>query len=67
MENRTPIPAYRKLNLTIAEASEYSNIGEKRIRELCSEPDCNFTLRVGTKTLIKRKKFEEYISNRTVL
>lgn len=52
-----------KINLTIKEASEYSNIGETTIRKLLSERACPFLLKIGNKQLIKRKDFEKYLEN----
>ena len=52
-----------KMNLTIKEASLYSNIGESNLRKLLKKRNCPFLLRVGTKQLIKRVEFEEYIKN----
>ena len=51
-----------KFALTVKEAAEYFNIGEHRIRELTDRKDCPFVLWVGSKRLVKRKKFEEYLS-----
>ena len=56
------IPFWLKLNMTIKEAAAYSNIGINRIEELLKQPKCNFVLYVGTKKLVKRKEFEQYIS-----
>lgn len=55
------VPIYFKQNLTLEEASEYSNIGINRLRMLTSEPNCDFVLFVGNKRLIKRRKFDEFI------
>lgn len=55
------IPIWEKANLTIEEASMYSNIGICKLRELSSSPKCPFVLHVGKKKLIKRKLFEKYI------
>ena len=56
------IPFWLKMNLTIPEASTYSNIGINRIRELVENPQCPFALSVGNKKkLIKRVLFEKYI------
>lgn len=55
------VPLYKKTNLTLNEASEYSGIGINKIREITNEEDCNFVLWVGTKRLIKRKLFDRYI------
>ena len=51
-----------KFALTVKETAEYFNIGEHRIRELTDKKDCPFVLWVGSKRLVKRKKFEEYLS-----
>lgn len=55
------IPIYYKLNLTIEEAAEYSNIGINRISSMLNEISCPFVLKVGNKRLVKRKEFERYI------
>lgn len=52
-----------KYNLTIQEAAEYFNIGEKKIRELIKEPGCQFVLLNGKKILIKKKMMEDYLCN----
>jgi excisionase family DNA binding protein len=56
------IPVHLKLALTIKEAAEYSNIGINKIDSMLRMPHCPFVLYVGTKKLVKRKEFEEYIS-----
>ena len=55
------IPVWNKINLTVKEASEYSNIGINTLYELLTD-DCPFLLKVGNKKLIKRKTFEDYIN-----
>lgn len=55
------VPIWEKLNLTIEEASEYSNIGVNKIREISNDDNCPFVLWIGNKRLIKRRKFDEYI------
>ena len=57
------VPIWCKLNLTIKEAAAYSNIGENRLSDLVSLPDCQYVLKIGKKKLIKRKKFEEYLNS----
>ena len=53
-----------KLNLTIEEAAQSSNIGTIKIRELTKDKSCiSFILKVGNKTLIKRKAFEAWLNN----
>ena len=60
--DRVPIP--QKLALTIREAAEYSNIGINKIDSMLRSPNCPFVLYVGTKKLVKRKEFEDYISSK---
>ena len=55
------VPIWEKMNLTIEEAAEYSNIGIVKVREITLVEDCPFVLWIGSRRLIKRKKFEEYI------
>lgn len=58
------IPVWNKLNLTIKEASVYSNIGETTIRNLLKTKGCPFLLMIGKRQLVKRKEFEEYITSK---
>ena len=62
---QVPIP--QKLTLTIREAAEYSNIGINKIDSMLRAPNCPFVLFVGTKKLVKRKEFEQYISERLII
>lgn len=55
------IPIWEKSNLTLEEASAYFSIGINRIRELTNNENCNFVIWCGSKRLIKRKVFEEYL------
>ena len=57
------VPLWKKMNLTVEEASEYSGIGTSKIKELSNCEDCPFVLWNGAKRLIKRKQFEEYLSS----
>lgn len=61
------VPIHLKMTLTIKEAAEYSNIGINKIESLLRTPNCPFVLYVGTKKLLKRKEFEEFISKKTVI
>ena len=63
MEHNNQIPIEHKINLTVAEAAEYSNIGQNRIEKLLRCPNCPFVLYVGTKKLVKRKEFEQFFSD----
>ena len=61
------VPIHLKTTLTIREAAEYSNIGINKIDSLLRSPNCPFVLFVGTKKLVKRKEFEQFISNKLVI
>ena len=61
------VPINYKLTLTIKEAAEYSNIGINKIDSLLRSPNCSFVLFVGTRKLVKRREFEEYISKKLVI
>ena len=61
------VPIYHKAMLTLEETTKLTNIGRKSIEKLMKEPDCTFYLKVGTKTLIKREIFIDYINKRTVI
>lgn len=63
----TSLPIDRKMLLSIREAAEYSNIGINKIDELLKQPNCPFVLYVGTKKLVKRRAFEEYIEGRVAI
>ena len=56
------VPIYLKMTLTAREAAEYSNIGINKIDNMLRTPNCPFVLFVGTKKLVKRWEFEQYIS-----
>ncbi len=55
------VPIWEKINLTVKEAAEYSNIGINRIDNMLNNPMCTFVLHVGRRRLVKRKEFEKYL------
>lgn len=56
------IPLWQKYNLTIQEASAYFGIGETKLRKIVdNNSDAVYILMNGTKVLIKRRLFEEFI------
>ena len=61
------VPIHLKVTLTIREAAEYSNIGINKIESMLRTPHCPFVLYVGTKRLVKRKEFEEYLSHAMII
>ena len=55
-----------KFCLKIEEASEYFNIGEKKLRKIVSENlDSGFIIQNGVKFLVKRKQFEKFLDDLT--
>lgn len=60
-EIKEKVPIHQKITLTIKEAAEYSNIGINKIDQMLRSPNCPFVLYVGTKKLVKRKEFEDFI------
>ena len=66
-QNNVSIPLNLKLTMTVKEAAEYSNIGINRIDRMLRNPNCPFVLYVGTKKLVKRKEFEQFISNKLTI
>ena len=66
-QQATNLPIDRKMLLSIREAGEYSNIGINKIDEMLKQPNCPFVLYVGTKKLVKRKAFEEFIEGRVAI
>ena len=50
-----------KALLTLEEASAYFNIGVCKMRELTNDENCPYVLWNGSKRLIKRKPFEEFL------
>ena len=61
------VPIHLKVTLTIREAAEYSNIGINKIDSLLRTPNCPVVLYVGTKKLVKRKEFEQFISQKLII
>ena len=61
------VPIPQKMTLTIREAAAYSNIGINKIDHLLRSPNCPFVLFVGTKKLVKRREFEDFIRTRLTI
>lgn len=60
-------PDRLKMTLTVKEAAAYSNIGINKIERVLRTPNCPFVLYVGSKKLVKRKDFEEYIRKNLII
>lgn len=68
--NVLSVPIWEKYMLTVDEAVQYFGIGEKKIRNLIAETngtDLCFTIQIGNKSLINRRKFEEFLNQTTAL
>ena len=61
------VPIHLKMALTVKEAAEYSNIGINKIDSMLRMPNCPFVLYVGTKKLVKRREFEQFISQKLTI
>ena len=62
------VPIWERFLLTIKEASSYFNIGENKMHKIANEDlqsDCKFVVQNGSRTMIKRKKFEEFLNQTT--
>jgi hypothetical protein len=62
------IPYWEKYMLTLREAAEYFHIGEKKMRQIVDENmDAKFLLENGNRVMIKKKLFEEYLNDASVI
>ena len=62
------IAPHHKVCLTVEETAGVFGIGKCTLRKLIEkEPNADYLLHIGTKTLFKRAKFEEYINKKTSL
>ena len=61
------VPIRDKYMLTLRESAAYFNINEKRIRRLLDDHPGELGLFNGTKVLINRAKFEEFLSGTSAI
>lgn len=61
MTSEHEVPLWEKIALTLEEASALSGIGVNKIRDMSNAENCPYVLWVGTKRLIKRKLFVQFI------
>ena len=57
------VPLWHRQNLSVQETCAYTGLGRETIYSLIKQKDCNFALRVGRRTMIKRVRFEDYLEN----
>lgn len=62
-KDKYEIPIWNRPTITISEASAYSGIGTGKLYELTDAENCPFVLWVGTRRVIKRSVFENYLEN----
>ena len=55
------VPVWVKPYLTIDEATAYTGIGRDKLYEMTESQDCPFVLWIGSRRMIKRKVFDEFI------
>lgn len=56
------VPLWHKVTLSVDEMYAYTSIGRETIRGLTKLPEAkDFTIKIGKRTLIKRKRFEEFL------
>lgn len=62
------VPLWEKYALSVDESAEYFGIGQNRLRSIiASNPDAEYLVTVGSKTMIKRKLFEKYLDIATAI
>lgn len=61
------VPIWEKACMTIEEAAAYSGISDKTLRNRIREQNYDFILKIGTKTLIKRKLFEKFLDSSDII
>ena len=62
------VPVWEKYALTIREAAKYFHVGEKKLRQIVEKnPDADFVVKLGNRSMIKRKNFENYLDRVSVI
>lgn len=64
----TQVPVWERFLLTVKEASIYFNIGENKMHRIANDyinSDYKFVIQNGNRTMINRKKFEEFLNKTT--
>ena len=69
-ENIMIIPLWKKFLLTIDEASKYFGIGVNKLHVMANEyvdSDYKFVIQNGSRKMINREKFEEFLNNTSAI
>lgn len=57
------VPLWLRYALTLSEASQYFNIGERKLQQIADENrNTGFVIYNGVKLLFKREKFSEWLN-----
>ena len=67
MEQYFSLPCFQRLPDLGLPRFPSGNIGINKIDSMLRSPNCPFVLFVGTKKLVKRKEFEQFISEKLVI
>ena len=69
MKDSGIIPIWERYLMTVIEASEYYHIGENKLRNIIEEthPNADFLIMNGNRYLIKKKLFEDFLRQSSVL
>ena len=62
-ENSINVPIWEKCLLSVEEATAYFGIGVNKIREMTASKDCKYVVWNGSKRMVKRVPFKEYLEN----
>ena len=68
--NNKNIPLCERFLLTVKEAGQYFGIGENKMYRLVAEhlnSEYNFVIKNGSRTMINRKKFEDFLNASTAI
>ena len=57
------VPICKRVLISVEEAAAYTSIGVKKLRKMTKDPDCSYVLWIGTKRMLKRRMFDEYLQN----
>lgn len=55
------IPIWEKAIISMEEATAYTGIGARKLRNMTNEPDCDYVIWIGPKKMINRKKLDCFL------
>ena len=70
LNNAADVPIWQRYLLTVKEASDYFNIGENKMHRIANDyigSDHKFVIQNGNRTMINRKKFENFLNQITAI